>query len=110
MMDELILPDNTSVQITILTNAVAINPNALAVSGYNSKRKALITTGIDIREYQGPESIHSKALMIDNRITLIGSFNFDARSSFLSTETMVVIDSIEFANYFEESNRRHYEQ
>lgn len=32
-------------------------------------------------------------------ISLVGSFNMDSRSTYLSTETMVVIDSKEFANH-----------
>lgn len=86
--------------VTILTNSVASNPNYLAATGYLHNRKNIIDTGAQIYEYQGPESLHAKSVMIDNRITLIGSFNIDSRSTFLSAETMVVIDSVDFADQF----------
>lgn len=40
-------------------------------------------------------STHGKSLTIDNRMSVIGSYNLDLRSTYLSTETMVVIDSTE---------------
>ncbi len=90
----------TASDVTILTNSVASNPNFFAASGYLHKRKKIVDTGAKIYEYQGPESLHAKTVMIDNRITLVGSFNMDSRSTFLSAETMVVIDSVDFANQF----------
>jgi len=81
----------------ILTNSIAINPNPMGTAGYMNKRKKIIDAGADVYEFQGPGSIHAKSYIFDDRISLVGSFNMDARSAYLSTETMVVIDSEEFA-------------
>lgn len=81
----------------ILTNAIAINPNPMATAGYVTKRKGIVDSVSKVYEFQGPGSIHAKSFIFDDRISLVGSFNVDARSAYLSTETMVVIDSEEFA-------------
>lgn len=89
-------------KISILTNSLASSPNPLAVSGYINKKEAIIDSGADIYEYQGPDSIHSKTYIIDRYKSVIGSFNFDARSSYINTESMVVISSKEFAHKLKE--------
>ncbi|MTI94163.1 MAG: phospholipase D family protein [Firmicutes bacterium] len=88
--------------INILTNSVATSPNPFAMSGYTRYRPWLVDVGINLYEYQGPGSVHAKSYVFDSRLSLVGSFNIDPRSAFLSTETMVVIDSEEFAAILEE--------
>ena len=60
---------------------------------------------VNLYEYQGDGSLHSKAYIIDERISVVGSYNLDPRSTYLSTESVLVIDSKEFAevlsNYYE---------
>lgn len=89
--------NNSPDKISILTNSIACSPNPLAISGYSLYREKIVDFGAKLYEFQGPNSIHAKSFIFDDRISLVGSFNFDSRSAFLSTETMVVIDSIEFA-------------
>lgn len=97
--------------VTIGTNSMASTPNPLAFSGYLSHSKRFINSGFNILEYAGPNSIHGKTYTFDNRVSAIGSFNLDARSTFLSTESMVVIDSTDFANILtEEMNKNFPEQ
>lgn len=80
-----------------LTNSFSSSPNLLAMAGY-WKHRDRVAQEIDyLYEYQGPGSIHAKSYLIDGRLSLVGSFNLDARSAFLSTESMVVIDSEPFA-------------
>jgi cardiolipin synthase C len=81
---------------TILTNSLASTANVIAFSGYTNHRDNLVNHGINVLEYQGSDSLHAKTWVFDNRLTAIGAFNVDSRSTFLSTESMVVIDSVEF--------------
>ncbi len=37
--------------------------------------------------------MHTKTLLIDDRLSLIGSFNWDMRSAYLDTELMLLVDS-----------------
>ncbi len=88
----------TADNIVILTNSLAATPNALAFSGYMSYRKTLAKSGIELYEYQSvKDSLHAKTYIFDQKITAIGTFNLDPRSTFLSTEAMVMIDSEEVA-------------
>ena len=81
-----------------LTNSMYASPNLFAMAGYQ-KHRGWVKGHIDhLYEYQGPGSIHAKTYVIDGRISAIGSFNLEARSSFLSTESMVVIDSEAFTH------------
>lgn len=93
-------------KVSILTNSVAASPNPLAVSGYINHKKKMIDMGMEIFEYQGPESIHAKTYIFDNDISVIGSFNFDARSSYINSESMVVIRGYEFTDRLKENINR----
>lgn len=94
--------DITAENIDILTNSLAVSPNPFAISGYMNHRKDIVDSNANVYEFQGPGSIHAKSCIFDNRISAVGSFNFDSRSVHLSTETMVVIDSEQFAEHLEE--------
>lgn len=83
--------------LDLLTNSAASSPNIFAVAGYLNHRKSLAEESTTLFEYHGPGSIHAKSYLFDDRLSVIGSFNIDGRSSFLSTESMVVIDSPEVA-------------
>lgn len=85
-------------KMEILTNSMASSPNPIAYAGYSNSRKTLIDSGISIYEHQGPESLHGKSYVYDNKISAVGSFNFDARSSFINSEVMVIIYSEDFAD------------
>ena len=80
----------------LLTNAPATNPNWFAVSGYLNQRTEFASGARTLYEYQGADSIHAKAWLIDERYSFIGAFNMDPRSAFLSTESMLFIQSEEF--------------
>lgn len=89
--------------VTMLTNSLSSSPNPLAIAGYTNGKKDIVDSGVDLYEYQGPKSIHSKTYIIDGYISVIGSFNFDARSSYINTESMVVIYSESFAKHLKEN-------
>lgn len=90
-------PEN--VEVSLLTNSLAASPNMPAYSRYGgSYRDELAASSINLFEYQGPDqSIHGKSYVMDDRISAVGSFNLDPRSAYISTESMLVIDSKEFA-------------
>ena len=88
----------TDARLTLLTNSLAVNANHFAPAGYQKYKKMILAAAEEVFEYQGPGSIHGKSYVFDDRISLIGSFNIDPRSAFLSTESMVVVDSEPFAS------------
>lgn len=91
-----------NIEVTLLTNSIQTTPNLPAYSGYMRYRKDIVDTGIDVYEYQGRNSIHAKAFVVDE-LTVMGSFNLDPRSTYLSTETMVVVHSPEVVTTFNEN-------
>lgn len=81
-------------QIDMVTNSLAASPNIVAYSGYRNHRSRIAQSDINLYEYQGPhESVHTKSMVIDEWVSIVGSFNLDARSTFLNTESVVVINS-----------------
>ncbi|MFS0654933.1 phospholipase D-like domain-containing protein [Bacillus sp. 179-C3.3 HS] len=96
-MKDGLTPLSQEIKTTILTNSLKSTPNPLAFAGYLSTRKELIKTGVHLYEYEGPYSIHGKSMVIDDQISVIGTYNLDARSSFLNTESILMIKNVSFA-------------
>ncbi len=90
-----LLSDNLE-EYDILLNSVAVGYNFMASSDYYSAKYDLLKTGITIHEYQGDYSMHGKTVLIDDNISIIGSYNLDMRSTYMDTETMLVIHSERF--------------
>lgn len=79
--------------VSMMTNSVANNGNPFGAMDYARNKKKILDTGVQILEYDGGVSYHGKCFVMDDRISGIGSFNWDMRSVYLDTETMLVIDS-----------------
>ncbi len=56
----------------------------------------LLAAGVKIYEY-GPRMLHSKALLVDDRLAIIGSANFDHRSFRLNFESSLLFDDADIA-------------
>ncbi|MBK7095488.1 MAG: hypothetical protein IPH57_10725 [Saprospiraceae bacterium] len=48
--------------------------------------------GIDIYESVGPDYLHSKSGVFDDKIALVGSYNLDPRSAVINTELVFVVE------------------
>ena len=81
--------------VTMMTNSVANNGNPFGAMDYDWHKSQILKTGVQILEYDDGVSYHGKCMTIDNRLSVVGSFNWDMRSVYLDTEMMVVIDSQE---------------
>lgn len=80
----------------IMLNSIENGDNVFASSDYMRNKDKLINTGIDIYEYDGGTSYHGKTIVIDDNISIIGSYNLDLRSTYVNTELMLVIKSEDF--------------
>jgi phosphatidylserine/phosphatidylglycerophosphate/cardiolipin synthase-like enzyme len=96
------------VEIHLSTNSLSSNDVWLVYSGWINYRTDLIERGVHVHEFrhdadfaqspQGARSgLHSKIIVVDGRYSVFGSLNLDPRSVWLNTETIVIIDSQEFA-------------
>ena len=102
------------VKIRILTNSLASTDNIEAFSSYQTDRETLLKTGVRIFEFRPDAAeqtkimtgelreqldhkpifgLHAKSMVIDNQITVIGTFNLDPRSANLNTECIVIVNS-----------------
>ena len=106
------------VKIRILTNSLASTDNLEAFAGYRSDRKELLNTGVRIFEFRPDAAermkimtgelqttidfkpifgLHAKTMVVDEKITVIGTFNLDPRSANLNTECVTIINSEQVA-------------
>jgi len=95
------------VDVRILTNSLAATDVILVHGGYAPYRRPLLESGIALYELvpDGPQdhsllgssgtSLHTKAFMVDGKISFVGSFNFDPRSIKLNTEMGVLFQQPE---------------
>lgn len=102
------------VEVKILTNSLASTDNLEAFSGYQRDRVELLKTGTHIFEFRPDAAVrykvltgalqkkightpifglHAKSMIIDDSITVVGTFNLDPRSANLNTECVTVIYS-----------------
>lgn len=88
-------------EVTMLLNATSVGDNVMASSDYTRNREKILDTGVSLREYFGDHSSHGKSILIDDRLSLVGSYNLDMRSTYIDTETMLVIDGEEFNRQLE---------
>ena len=106
------------VTIRILTNSLASTDNVEAFASYQSDRKILLETGVRIFEFRPDAEVrreimtsalqdsldyapifglHAKSMVVDGKISVIGTFNLDPRSANLNTECIVIVNSEEIA-------------
>jgi putative cardiolipin synthase len=102
--------------VRILTNSLAANDVAAVYGGYSKWREPLLEGGVKLWELKptpGSEvksslfgssgaSLHTKALAVDGRVTFVGSYNLDPRSTSLNSEQGIFVDSPVIAAQLEE--------
>ena len=78
--------------VEILTNAVASGANPWGCTDYLNQKKNIWETGARVYEFMGAHSCHTKAVLIDDRMSIVGSYNMDMRSTYQDTELMLAVD------------------
>ena len=101
------------VRVRVLTNSLASNDVVAVHSGYQKYRDDLLENGVEIYELR-PDStmeqlrwsglssksragLHAKAMVVDRRYVVVGSYNLDPRSADINTELALLVDSPAFA-------------
>ncbi len=106
------------VSMTLVTNTMASNDEPFVSAAYEKYRPEMLRMGVQIyeisprilaKDMQLSEPLgstvgrlHAKILVLDRRTTLVGSMNFDLRSSRENTELGLLVDSPELAADVEE--------
>lgn len=81
--------------IAVLTNAVESGANLFGCADYLNEGNHIRSVGAATYEYMGDRSVHTKTVLVDDHLSLVGSFNCDMRSAYLDTELMLAIESEE---------------
>lgn len=97
------------VSVLVLTNSLRSTDGLLPQAAYLKYRRGLVRAGMDVREYKGPDVLHAKSIIVDDRIAMIGSYNIDPRSRYLNTEVMCMTDDVEVARALRQSIDAHLE-
>ncbi len=92
MYDDLEAIADGGTQIKILTNSPETGANPFGCTDLRKERRNLLDAGMTLLEYAGDHSLHAKMILIDDNISIVGSFNLDMRSAYIDTETMLVVD------------------
>ena len=105
------------VRVRVLTNSLASNDAPVAHVGYARHREELLAMGIELYELRSEQAglssafggsgsnvtgesrsmLHSKVLVLDNRLLVVGSMNLDLRSQLQNTEIALLIRSDELS-------------
>lgn len=80
-------------EFTIMTNSAKNNGNPFGSVDYALHKDEVLKMGAKVLEYHGGVSYHGKSAVVDDRLSIVGSFNMDMKSAYQDTELMLVIDS-----------------
>lgn len=105
---DLIMGAKNGIDINILTNSLSSTDASVVYSGWDRYRDDLIKNGIKVYEFRNEgykvynrhnsgASLHSKTIVVDDKISWIGSFNLDGRSAIYNTEVIAAFFNEEFA-------------
>ncbi len=109
------------VRVRVLTNSLASNDAVAAHAGYSRYREALVAMGVEMYEMRSEQrgtvasfgsgsgsagrsggasraSLHAKAVVVDQRLLVVGSMNLDLRSKLLNSEVAVAIRNRQLAS------------
>jgi len=79
------------VELHIVTNSLNACRDYLVFAAHARTCTSLAAKGAFIHLLPGPDSMHSKTIIIDRRIAIAGTLNFDPRSEFWNTESLALI-------------------
>ncbi|MGJ7485923.1 phospholipase D family protein [Variovorax sp. LT2P21] len=105
------------VRVRVLTNSLASNDAPIAHVGYARHREELLHMGVELYEMRSEQAsvgsalgasgasatgesrsmLHSKVLVMDGRLLVVGSMNLDLRSQLQNTELALLIRSVELS-------------
>ena len=97
-------------KLQIVLNAVEKGSNPWGCTDYLNQKKKILKTGADVYELMNEHAVHTKAVLIDDRLSVVGSYNLDMRSTYLDTELMLVIDSQELNDQIQETENIYMEK
>ncbi|WP_027729977.1 phospholipase D family protein [Variovorax paradoxus] len=118
MMQAFAAARGRGVRIRVLTNSLSSNDAPVAHVGYSRHREDLLKVGVELYELRSEQAsvgnafgssgsggslgesrsmLHSKVLVMDGRLLVVGSMNLDLRSQLQNTEIALLVRSAELS-------------
>lgn len=98
------------VRVRVLTNSLDATDVPAVHGAYARYRHRLLLAGVELYELKqtsrggrasfhgsSKASLHTKAVIVDGRVSFVGSFNLDPRSTWINTEMGALVDDARFA-------------
>ena len=98
------------VHIRILTNSLESTDHPSVHAGFANERRWMLRAGIRIYELQGRNMLHAKSMVIDGRIAMVGSYNFDRLAESRNSEVALLVTDCQFAKQVSTSIATHRAQ
>ncbi len=106
--EDILRAKRNGVDINILTNSLSSTDASVVYSAWRKYRDELVENGVNVYEFRregykvknhlrSGASLHSKAMVFDDKITWVGSFNLDPRSAAINTEVVGAFYNPDFA-------------
>jgi putative cardiolipin synthase len=111
-LEQLKMLTRNGIEIKALTNSMASNDLVTNHSGYAGRRHDMLNYGLQLFELKPDTNLckestrdlskcapttnyglHAKSVVFDRQVAGIGSFNFNLRSTYLNTESLLVIEN-----------------
>lgn len=87
-----------NVNVTVITNSYCSNDMDVAAGAYEIRKKKILRSGIKLFEYEDSSHLHAKAVAIDHQYSLVGTFNFDPRSTYINSELVLEVENESITN------------
>lgn len=95
------------VRIRVLTNSLESTDQVAVHASFVNERRWMLRAGIELYEFQGRNILHAKSLVVDGRIAMVGSYNFDMLSERRNSEVALVVHDCQFASQVSQSIATH---
>lgn len=97
-------------EIEMIINSVEKGSNPWGCTDYLNNKDRILETGTDVYELMNEYAVHTKTVLLDDNIAIVGSYNLDMRSTYLDTELMLVIDSAQLNSHIKERFEQYKEK
>jgi cardiolipin synthase len=79
--------------VTVISNSKGINDQASMWYAALNFYEELIKAGVSIREWKGTmkDTVHSKSMIVDDTMAVVGSYNLDTRSAWSNSEIVNIL-------------------
>ena len=86
------------VEITLMSNSAQVSDAKIIAAAYMNDRRKYLKRNFNVYEYNGEKMLHDKLFLIDDSISIVGSYNFDNISYRMNSENLATIKDLNFGN------------